>query len=75
MKRLWILLLLVCSACTNTPKISSFFHEKNMLNVPTEPTASVSTVSMLLPLSGKQEETGKNNPKNSGTYYAIFTYL
>lgn len=59
MKRLWILLLLVCSACTNAPKISSFFHEKNMLNIPSEPTASVSTVSMLLPLTGKQEETGK----------------
>ena len=60
MKRLWILLLLVCSACTNAPKISSFFHEKNILNAPTEPASSVSTVSMLLPLTGKQEETGKN---------------
>ena len=60
MKRLWILVLLVCSACTNAPKISSFFHEKNMLDVPSEPNTSVSTVSMLLPLSGKQEETGKN---------------
>lgn len=60
MKRLWILLVLICSACSNAPKISSFFHEKNILGVPTEPTASISTVSMLLPLTGKQEETGKN---------------
>lgn len=60
MKRLCILLLLICSACTNTPKISSFFHEKSMLDIPTEPTTSVSTVSMLLPLTGKQEEIGKS---------------
>ena len=60
MKRLWILLVLICSACSNAPKISSFFHEKNMLDIPTQPTTSVSTVSMLLPLTGKQEETGKN---------------
>ncbi len=60
MKRLWILLALICSACTSAPKISSFFQEKNIITPPSEQEISVSTVSMLLPLTGKQEEIGKN---------------
>ncbi len=58
MKRLWILLLLICTSCTNAPKISSFFHTENTLNAPITPTQQTTTVSMLLPLSGKQEQTG-----------------
>lgn len=59
MKRLWILLVLICSACTNTTKISSLFHDHNMLDVPVAPSTSATTVSMILPLSGKQNEVGQ----------------
>ncbi|MBE6446848.1 MAG: penicillin-binding protein activator [Alphaproteobacteria bacterium] len=60
MKKLWFSLLMVCSACTNAPKISSFFHDGNSFGMQsiTQNAPPMTTVSMLLPLSGKHQQVG-----------------
>ena len=60
MKKLWVLLLLMCSACTNAPKLSSFFRDDSSFDIKniTTNTPALTTVSMLLPLSGKHQQTG-----------------
>lgn len=60
MKKLWVLLAMMCSACTNAPKFGSFFHNDDSFGIKSlsQTAPAMTTVSMLLPLSGKHQQMG-----------------
>ncbi|MGN0920077.1 MAG: penicillin-binding protein activator [Alphaproteobacteria bacterium] len=65
MKKLWIWLALFLAGCSAGPDITSYFHSDNVDISDLKSDTSTTTVSMILPLSGTWETTGKTFQKAS----------
>lgn len=59
MKKLWILVGLFLAGCSTGPDITSYFYSDNVDISDLENDKNTTTVSMILPLSGTWEATGK----------------
>lgn len=59
MKRLWILLGLLVAGCSGVPEMTSFFSEEEDISFESEQKQKKTIVSMMLPLTGTWESTGK----------------
>lgn len=65
MKRLWVFVGLFLSACSGGPEITSYFHTDNVDISDLENNQNMTTVSMILPLSGTWSATGESFQKAS----------
>lgn len=65
MKKLWILLGLLLAGCSTGPEITSYFHTDNVDISDLRNNEKMTTVSMILPLSGTWATTGESFQKAS----------
>ena len=59
MKKLWIFMALLLAGCSAGPDITSYFYSDNVDISDLENDKNATTISMILPLSGTWEATGK----------------
>lgn len=59
MKKLWIFITLFLAGCSTGPDITSYFYSDNVDISDLENDRATTTISMILPLSGTWEATGK----------------
>ena len=59
MKKLWVLVTLLLTGCSAGPDITSYFHTDNVDISDLDNNPNATTISMILPLSGTWEATGK----------------
>lgn len=65
MKRLWVLMGLLLAGCSTGPEITSYFHTDNVDISDLENNQNMTTISMILPLSGTWAATGESFQKAS----------